>query len=206
MEQEYTLDQLKGEDTQGRPYRVLIVDDEDKTRNLIARVVRSAFYEVVGEATDGRQAIAKYKILKPDIVTLDVKMPHADGYEALQGIKEFDQHATILMLTHEDSKETVMKILKAGANDYLLKPVNRSKILHKLKKIRKAMASTRNVSTSSYILDEQKHAELQKKAEKERKEAMKKMKEKEEAEKNQEEETAASEDQTHKNTEETKEE
>jgi two-component system chemotaxis response regulator CheY len=138
---EYSHEELKGIDKNGKSFRVLVVEDEMGTQKLIAQILKSAFYDVVGIASDGKMAVAKYKTLKPDLVTMDVKMPLFNGYQALKEILEFDPEAHILMLTHEDSKDTVVRILKGGARDYLLKPVERIKLLAKLRKIRRDLVS-----------------------------------------------------------------
>lgn len=163
MEEAYSSEELKGLDKNNRPYRVLVVDDEDGTRMLITRILKSAFYDVCGEAPDGRMGVALYKNLRPDLVTLDVKMPYCNGYQALKEILDFDPDAQVLMLTNEDSSETVLKILRAGAKDYLLKPVSRQKILTKLKKIRPEAILNKSISIEEAEKLDKNLAEMNKK-------------------------------------------
>jgi two-component system chemotaxis response regulator CheY len=126
----------EGFDDQWEAVRVLVVDDELIVRKLISQVLRSAGYEIVGEAEDGRRAVEMYKKLRPAIVTLDVEMPIMDGFDALQGILHINPKATVVMLTNRSEKETVSKIIDAGAKDYIVKPIERKLILAKLRKIR----------------------------------------------------------------------
>ncbi len=126
----------EGFDSQWRPLRVLVVDDEVIVRRLVSQVLRSAGYEVVGEAENGRRAVELFKAHRPEIVTLDVEMPLMDGFEALTQILHLDQKALVVMLTNQTEKETVTRIIGAGAKDYIVKPIDRKLILAKLRKAR----------------------------------------------------------------------
>jgi len=126
----------EGFDEQWRPVRVLVVDDEEIVRKLVSQVLRSAGYEIAGEAGDGRRAVEMYRMLHPAIVTLDVEMPFMDGYAALEMILKQDPKAVVVMLTNQMEKHTVAKIIQAGARDYIVKPIDRLLILSKLRKIR----------------------------------------------------------------------
>jgi two-component system, chemotaxis family, chemotaxis protein CheY len=130
----------EGFDTRGMPCRVLVVDDDPLTRKLIIQVLKSVGYEIAAEAENGLDAFEQFKAQKPDIVTMDVKMPVLDGLKSLQKIIEFDKDAIVVMLTNENVKELVMEILKAGAADYIVKPITRELILEKLRSVRSKKA------------------------------------------------------------------
>ncbi len=119
----------------GIPWRVLVVDDETIIRNLMIRVLKSVGFSVVGEAVNGLEAVQKYKELNPEIVTLDVVMPKMDGLTALQEIRKLDDKARVIMLTNENDKDLVTRILKAGAMEYIIKPIDRKIIMEKLVKV-----------------------------------------------------------------------
>ena len=136
----------EGLDVKGNPYRVLVVDDEEIVRKLLTQILKSMSYEVCGEAVDGVVALDMYKQLSPDIVTLDIQMPRMSGLVALQKIMAMDQEAVVVMMTSVADKEIVVDILKAGAKDYVVKPVIRKLILEKLAKVRKPTA--KRVSTA----------------------------------------------------------
>ena len=126
----------EGTDTRGVPLRIIVVDDHLITRRLIVQAVKSAGYKVVAEAEDGRAAVELFTSLKPDIITLDIKMPIMDGFEALKAIRKIDPEAKVVMLTNEKHEDIVTAILKAGANGYIVKPVNRERVLKKLRAAR----------------------------------------------------------------------
>ena len=131
-----TAKKPEGFDDQWRPVRVLVVDDEIIVRRLVSQVLKSAGYEIVGEAGDGRRAVAMYASLRPDIVTLDVEMPLMDGFGTLEAILKENPRAVVVMLTNQTEKYTVARIIKAGAREYIVKPIKRNLILEKLRRVR----------------------------------------------------------------------
>ena len=105
----------------GMPIRVLVVDDQAIVRKgiraLLAEVER---IEVVGEAGDGQEAADQARELQPDVILMDLVMPHVDGIEAIRQITR-DQAARILVLTSFAGDDKVFPAIKAGALGYLLK-------------------------------------------------------------------------------------
>jgi two-component system chemotaxis response regulator CheY len=126
----------EGVDKLGRSFKVLVVDDEIIVRKLIIQVLKSAGYEIVGEAGDGKRAVEMYQRLRPDIVTMDVEMPYLDGFEAMKQILARDPKAVVVMLTNRKEKHLVARIIDAGAKDYIIKPINRRTVLDKMRKLR----------------------------------------------------------------------
>ncbi len=115
--------------------RVLIVDDASVVRLLIKKVLVKGGFEIVGEAVNGKDALAKYKELKPDIVTMDITMPEADGIQATKDIIAFDVNAKIVMLSGIDQKEMLWQAIKAGASSYIVKPFENDRILSTLNEV-----------------------------------------------------------------------
>ncbi len=115
--------------------RVLIVDDASVVRLLIKKVLKEADFDIVGEAVNGVDALAKYKELKPDIVTMDITMPEADGIQATKDIIAFDANAKIVMLSGIDQKDMLWKAIKAGASSYIVKPFENDRILSTLNEV-----------------------------------------------------------------------
>ena len=102
--------------------RVLIADDHSIVRKGIrALLATEADVEVVGEAADGREAIAEEERLRPDVILMDMVMPHVDGIEAIRRITARRPDARILVLTSFAADEKVLPAIKAGALGYLLK-------------------------------------------------------------------------------------
>ncbi len=124
----------------GTPYRVLIVDDSMFVAKQLNQILTSAGFEVAGTAADGEQAVEKYKELHPnvDLVTMDITMPKMDGVTALGKIIEFDKSATVVMVSALGKNDLVKNSLMIGAKNYIVKPLDRAKvlerILHSLKK------------------------------------------------------------------------
>ncbi len=101
---------------------VLVVDDHSGFRRVLCSVLGAeADISVVGEASDGEEAVAKCLELVPNVVLLDVQMPGTGGIEAAQAIKDALPTAKVLMLTGSDSEDDLYKALRAGASGYLLK-------------------------------------------------------------------------------------
>ncbi|MFI9626956.1 response regulator [Streptomyces sp. NPDC052042] len=102
--------------------RVLIVDDQMMVREGFSVLLNAMpGIEVVGEAVDGRQAIAQVAALRPDVVLMDIRMPELNGIEATREIVAADADAKILVLTTFDLDEYVYQALRAGASGFLLK-------------------------------------------------------------------------------------
>ncbi len=114
--------------------RVLIVDDATVVRLMLKKALNADF-DIVGEATNGVEALAKYKELKPDLVTMDITMPEADGIQATKDIIAFDEDAKIVMMSGIDQKEMLTQAIKAGASSYIVKPFEKDRIVSTLYEI-----------------------------------------------------------------------
>lgn len=109
--------------------RVLIVDDHQVVRRgLRAWLDMEHDLEVVGEAADGEQAVEQYKVLRPDVTLLDLRMEPVDGLDALRRIRATDESARIIVLTSFVDAAHVMPALEAGAQGYLLKTADPEEI------------------------------------------------------------------------------
>ena len=104
--------------------RILIADDQALVRGGFHLILDSQKdMEVVGEAADGREALAQARELKPDVVLMDIRMPELDGLEATRRLVAGDGSACVLILTTFDADEYVYEAMKAGASGFLLKDV-----------------------------------------------------------------------------------
>jgi two-component system chemotaxis response regulator CheY len=112
------------------PAKVLIVDDAMFMRAMIRDIlVNSGRYEVAGEAANGEEAVAQYRALKPDVVTMDIVMPQMDGIEACKEILKFDGKAKIVMCSALGQEALVIESIAAGARDFVVKPFSAEKVL-----------------------------------------------------------------------------
>ncbi|MGW2198275.1 response regulator transcription factor [Streptosporangium sp. NPDC001682] len=108
----------------GEPIRVLIVDDHALIRrSLEMALAAETDIEVVGEASDGQEAVELADRLTPDVMLMDVRMPRRSGIEATREIKASVPSTRIIMLTVSDEEEDLFEAIKAGATGYLLKNV-----------------------------------------------------------------------------------
>ena len=123
----------EGIDKNGKPYRVLIVDDSTVMRKIVSQILKSEMYDIVGEAANGQEGLDMYKEFKPDLITLDINMPVKDGLTALEEVLEFDPQARILMLTSESEQKMVIQAVQNGAKNYVVKPPERTALLTKVK-------------------------------------------------------------------------
>lgn len=114
--------------------RVLIVEDSSYTTELIRRSLEDDF-EIVGEATDGAEALELYKELEPDIVVMDIVMPISNGIKATAQIKKYDPDSKVVIVTGVKQREQKKKAAAAGADDYLEKPVTPGDLQDSLKKL-----------------------------------------------------------------------
>jgi two-component system chemotaxis response regulator CheY len=115
--------------------RVLIVDDIPFIRSVIRDILIDDGFSVVGEASDGAQALALYKALKPDVVLLDIHMPVLDGIETLKRIKKINKEATIIMCSSLGDQENIINAISLGAKDFVVKPFRKERILSAIKKV-----------------------------------------------------------------------
>ena len=102
--------------------RLLVADDHEIVRKGLRSILEAqSGWKVVGEASDGREAVTKAKELKPDVTVLDIGMPSLNGLEATRQMLKNDASARVLILTMHDSDPLIKEVLDAGARGYLLK-------------------------------------------------------------------------------------
>jgi DNA-binding NarL/FixJ family response regulator len=124
-----------------QPTKVLIVDDHALFRRGVCNTVESAEeFEVVGEAEDGVEALAKARGLKPDLILMDINMPHCNGLTAVSAIKRELTGVKIIMLTVHDEDENLFKAIKTGADGFLRKDVRANALLDSLRDVMKGEA------------------------------------------------------------------
>ena len=113
---------------------VLIADDQTLFREGIKDVLSSErWLEVVGEAADGLEAVAKAKKLKPDVVLMDIKLPKLDGINATRQIREACPNVNVLMLSSFEDEAHVLDAIQAGANGYLSKMLPAAELVNSIK-------------------------------------------------------------------------
>ncbi len=118
----------------GTPYRVLIVDDSMFIAKQLSQILSSAGFEIAATASNGEEGLEKYKELSPkiDLVTMDITMPKMDGITALEKIMAFDREAAVVMVSALGKNDLVKQSLLLGAKNYIVKPLDRKKVLERV--------------------------------------------------------------------------
>ncbi len=136
------------------PYRVALVDDHDLLRRGIKTMLDSEDdLEVVGEASDGAEALKLVESTLPDVVLIDVIMPNKDGIEATKEIKELFPKVGVVVLSGHDERQFIFDALKAGASGYLLKTAELDEVIATVKSVARGEAKL-DPALASQVLTE----------------------------------------------------
>lgn len=109
--------------------KILVVDDASFMRMMLKDILTKGGHEVVGEATNGAEALEMCKELSPDVVTMDITMPEVDGIQGLKSIRAFDNNAKVVMCSAMGQQAMVIEAIQNGASDFIVKPFNADRVL-----------------------------------------------------------------------------
>lgn len=107
---------------------VVIADDDDITCGLLRNVLRSLGMQVVAEARDGQEALAKFHKHQPQVICLDIEMPEMDGLAVLSKIRDANAAAVVLMISAAPTGNNVRQAQSSGADGFIVKPFNAAKV------------------------------------------------------------------------------
>lgn len=119
-------------------FKILLVDDEPVNLLLLEHILRENGYTRLQSVTDSRTALELSLEFEPDIVLLDLMMPHVDGFAVLEGLRvAYGENVflPVLVLTADASEATKRRALSAGATDFLLKPFDRTEVLLRIRNL-----------------------------------------------------------------------
>jgi two-component system chemotaxis response regulator CheY len=114
---------------------VLIADDLKFIKLVLRELVEKAGFRVVGEASNGEEAVELYQEKRPDVVLMDITMPKMDGLAALKQILKFDPQAKIIMCSALGQQSLIVQALQLGAKDFIVKPFRDERVVAAIKKI-----------------------------------------------------------------------
>ncbi len=113
---------------------ILIADDLSFMRMIQREILTERGYSIVGEATDGIDAVAKFQDLKPDLVLLDITMPNMNGLEAMRRIFSINPKAKVIMCSALGQQSLIVEAIRAGVKDFIVKPFKPERILSAIDK------------------------------------------------------------------------
>lgn len=119
----------------GRPYRVMVVEDKEFQRKQLVQILESEGYQVIAQAENGKAALELFEEQGKDLdlITTDLDMPLLDGYALLFELRQKNPRAAIVFVSDDTSKSIIADLLKMGADDFILKPLQRVRILERIK-------------------------------------------------------------------------
>jgi two-component system chemotaxis response regulator CheY len=114
---------------------VLIADDLKFIKLVLRELVEKAGFRVVGEASNGEEAVELYQDKRPDVVILDITMPKMDGLAALKQILKIDPEAKVIMCSALGQQSLMVQALQLGAKDFIVKPFREERVIAAIKHI-----------------------------------------------------------------------
>ncbi len=102
--------------------RIMVAEDSEQIRMLLRDILEIENHHLVAEASDGVEAIEKFKVVMPDLVLLDLAMPKKDGMSVLREIMKINPKAKVILITASGNLKAIQECIQAGASTYILKP------------------------------------------------------------------------------------
>jgi len=138
-----------------RSERILVVDDEAANLKLLDRMLQSEGYHEQVLVEDPRQALTRYRETRPDLILLDISMPHLDGFGVLERLQALGDPLLppVVVLTAQQGRDHLLRALAEGARDYITKPFDRSELLMRVRNLLDAQLAHRLVHDQKTILE-----------------------------------------------------
>lgn len=136
--------------------RILIVDDEPANLKLLDKMLSGQGYQDLVLIDDPRRVLDTYKEERPDLILLDINMPHLDGYQVMEQLHELNDHLLppIIILTAQHGKDYLLKALRAGARDFITKPFDRNELLMRARNLLEAQLAHRMTHDQKSVLED----------------------------------------------------
>lgn len=136
--------------------RIFLVDDEPSNLKLLERTLRRNGYQGLVALQDPREVVPLYKEARPDLILLDLNMPHMDGYQVLNALVELKDPLLppVVVITAQDGKQDLLRALSAGARDYLTKPFDRNELLMRVRNLLDAQLAHKFMADQKQVLED----------------------------------------------------
>jgi putative two-component system response regulator len=136
--------------------RILIIDDEPVNLKLLDKMLHAQGYENLVLVSDPREVLGSYEELHPDLILLDINMPHLDGYQVMEQLKALNDPLLppIVILTAQSGKDYLLRALAAGARDFISKPFDRNELLMRVRNLLDAQLAHRLIHDQKKMLEE----------------------------------------------------
>ena len=140
----------------GHSMRIMVVDDNLSNLKLVGKVLRGNSYSDVELISDPREVLDRYRKVQPELILLDINMPHIDGFQLLEQLRGLNDPLLppIVVLTAQDDKPSLLKALKLGARDYIAKPFDPSELLMRVRNLLEAHLSHKLLHNQKETLEE----------------------------------------------------
>ena len=142
--------------TSAQKERILIVDDEPVNLKLLDKMLRGQGYEDIFLTEDPREVVNLYQAARPDLILLDINMPHFDGYQVMAQLKALNDPLLppIVVLTAQSAKDYLLRALAGGARDFVTKPVDRNELLMRVRNLLDAQMAHRLIYDQKNVLEQ----------------------------------------------------
>lgn len=136
--------------------RIVIVDDEPANLKLLDKLLQSQGYRNLVLISDPRDVLGAYQQVRPDLILLDINMPHLDGYQVMAGLKALNDPLAppIVILTAQHGRDGLLKALASGARDFIPKPFDRTELLMRVRNLLDAQLAHRLVHDQKVVLED----------------------------------------------------
>ena len=136
--------------------KILIIDDDATIGAMLREILMAEGFTQVRYLGDSRKALETYKDYQPDIILLDINMPHVNGFQVMAQLKEFEnkKYVSILVLTGETELETRLKALNSGAKDFLNKPFQAAETISRIRNLLEIRILNKDLENQNETLDE----------------------------------------------------
>lgn len=134
---------------------ILIVDDQQDNIDLLLRILGASGYTNLYSTSDSRLALTRYRELDPDLIILDLMMPHLDGFEVMEaiGAEASLDYLPVIVLTADNARDTRIRALKSGARDFLTKPIDKTEVRTRIRNMLETRLLYKEVRMQNEILD-----------------------------------------------------